>query len=350
MILTLKDYMWAIESHLPSALISPEAFSHIQSIARKLPLIPTIGFETRLGEKTPTVDFAACVTVSSVGHAVLAGRGPIDLPPELLATPIWQRIRAFCAYWADRTMPLNKHVGAIWLEFDTGGQAADIPNVLFCIAETDQRQLIAETGLQLLLGRSLSLEAERNLAACFNALPSAAHIFQVGVMLSRRLDGTRICVGGMCMEQVPGYLAAIGWPSSTEELEGILFMLSRFVDSVYLDVDVGSVVSPKIGIECYIDHSRQPKIHPRWHTFLDYLVEHGMCTQDKRDALLVWPGYTYQQLIWHSVLMRGLNHIKIVFQPGGQFEAKAYFGFICASEDNILTARSKSATDPSGWP
>jgi hypothetical protein len=114
------------------------------------------------------------------------------------------------------------------------------------------------------------------------------------------------------------------------------------VDRVLLDIDVGETVSPKIGLECYFDGNRQPRREPRWGAFLNSLVLNGLCTADKRDALLAYPGYVDEHahsVPWPSPLrrasqllggrslstfVRSLHHVKIVYRPGEQLEAKAY--------------------------
>jgi hypothetical protein len=114
------------------------------------------------------------------------------------------------------------------------------------------------------------------------------------------------------------------------------------VDLVSLNIDVGETVGRKIGFECYFDGNRQPRREPRWNTFLDSLVRSGLCTADKREALLAYPGYADEdadgvpwptalrrasQLLGRrslSTLVRSPHHIKIVYRPGEPLEAKAY--------------------------
>ena len=67
-----------------------------------------------------------------------------------------------------------------------------------------------------------------------------------------------------------------------------------------------------------------------------------MCTADKREALLAYPGYVDEatrDMPWPAALrqasqllggrslstfVRSLHHVKIVYRPGEQLEAKAY--------------------------
>ena len=65
------------------------------------------------------------------------------------------------------------------------------------------------------------------------------------------------------------------------------------MDRVDLDLDVGSAILPKIGLECYLD--QLPGFEPRWQLFLDELVKDGVCIPEKRDALLSYEGISNEK-------------------------------------------------------
>jgi hypothetical protein len=74
-------------------------------------------------------------------------------------------------------------------------------------------------------------------------------------------------------------------------------------------------------------------------------VKHELCTLEKANALLNWPGYLEEkcnQELWpsnfakasafvspslKSTIVRLLHHIKIVYQPNQPLQAKAYLWF-----------------------
>ena len=87
------------------------------------------------------------------------------------------------------------------------------------------------------------------------------------------------------------YLAGVGWPGSEADVLGVLELIARLVDRVYLGIDVGETVHRKIGLEGDVDGEKPRRTELRWGIFLDSLVRDGLCTADKRDALLAYPGY-----------------------------------------------------------
>jgi hypothetical protein len=148
------------------------------------------------------------------------------------------------------------------------------------------------------------------------------------------------------VERTVEYLAGVGWPCNEADVLGVLEPIASLVDHVYLDIDVGETVHRKIGLECYFDGNKQPRTEPRWGIFLDSLVRDGLCTAEKRDALLVYPGYVDENaegIPWPralrrashllggrslSTFIRTLHHGKVVYQPGEGLEAKAYLAVI----------------------
>jgi hypothetical protein len=94
-------------------------------------------------------------------------------------------------------------------------------------------------------------------------------------------------------------------------------------------------ISPRIGIEG--SYERQPKREPRWRELFDRLVAAGLCTEEKRDASLAWPGW---DSFWTApdrwpveaagvtgYCIRALSHVKVVCLPDRDPEAKVYLLF-----------------------
>lgn len=355
----LDDYLKVVRPHLSPSLISDETLSDIQALAHIFPGMITsfFGFECRLGIKDAKADFLLCAKPHEQGREILADQNAkMKLPSAFFTQSVWNRIREFCVNWADVTSPLSENVKNVWLEFDLDKSPAEIPIPSFFFgsetirtnasAPSDfqshsyQNQWVIENALKTLRGDSVSPDIKRKLIDCFNSLPPEAYVFQIGTMLARATDAVRICVRDISTDQIPEYLTCIGWQGSMSDLNKLIVKLGEFVDRVDLDLDVGSAILPKIGLECYLD--QLPEFEPRWQLFLDELVKDGICIPEKRDALLsyegisdeksasaLWPPYLLEmskdmESRVGSIIYRLINHIKIVYQPSFPLEAKAY--------------------------
>lgn len=358
---SIADYLRLVKPHIVPQLISPENWSNINAVARVLPSAITsfFGFECRLGIKHAHADFLICADATEAGRKVLADNDyPITLPDILTAHPVWNHIRNFSTHWDTDTSPLYKNVRNVWLEFDINESPATIPipscffgpepiypNLSPTLEKQGKKlfyphQWVTKTALKLLLDKALPPKVENQLLNCFDLLPTQAYVFQIGVMLARKCDLVRICIRNISPEQILEYLTKLNWSGSVNKLKAILTQLSNLVERIDLDIDVGEVIFPKIGLECYL--SKQPKYEPRWELLLDYLVETGLCIPEKRNALLAYPGCIREktnQELWPSnllklsnflgpgyegVFFKKLHHIKVAYQPERPLEAKAY--------------------------
>ena len=358
---SFEEYLRPVAASVPPQLISPSAFCDIASVARVLPATLAynmFGFECRLAEMAPQADFSVLAT-ASCGRESLAGVHPTStLAGRLMSDPIWRRVIDFAVRWADPSSALYRAVYNVWLEFDVDGAPPfiPIPSVFFGLQPSgqegasgaaykpnlDEYVTTIETVIQLLSGNELAPRKLETLSDCFRALSSVEHVFQVGLMLSRGAEAVRLCINLRTVEGIVEYLAGVGWPGSEADVLGVLEPIAHLVDYVCLDIDVGETVHHKIGLECYFDGNKQPRTEPRWGVFLDSLVRDGLCTADKRDALLAYPGYVDENaegIPWPralrrashllggrslSTFIRSLHHVKIVYQPGEGLEAKAY--------------------------
>ena len=356
---TLDNYIKVVAPYIPQQLISTEHLSHIQKIATLLPSASAniFAFECRLGEMTPRADFFLCANASAGGRDVLAGHHPtMNLPKELLINSVWSKIHDFCLDWANPTSPLYKNADNIWFEFDVDGEPPEIPipSLFFGVKKLQplhtKNQLQYEDSAHIyqwgtntalkLLDIKISLELQRKLFDCFSLLPPGAEVFHIGVMLSRESEALRLCVRGIPPEKIVDYLSIIGWTGSVQELNSLVYDLSKFAEDIHIAFDVGNIVFPKIGFECCF--GTQNPNDSQLRAFLDYLVASGMCLPVKRDAILNYPGYCHEKSnpeLWPSNLIqmssllgesflssfaRILNHIKVVYEPGNSLEAKAY--------------------------
>jgi hypothetical protein len=354
---SFEEYLRPITAYVPPALISPSAFSDINSVARVLPATLAHNmffFECRLGERAPRADFSVLAR-SSCGRSSLSGLHPTStLPARLMTDTVWRRVEDFAVHWADPSSLLYHAVDNVWLEFDVEGPPPDVPvpSIFFAPQSNGQMDDIEVAGEPNAEGRLATVERTirllaggepppRMLERCFRALSSDEKVF-LGLMLSRGEDAVRLCIRLRSVERIMEYLRVVAWPGDEADLRGVLEPLARSVDRMVLAIDVGDAVRPNIGLECGFDGNRQPGSEPRWGAFLDSLVQNGLCTSDKREALLAYPGYVDEatsDMPWPAALrqasqllggrslstfVRWLHHVKIVYRPGEQLEAKAY--------------------------
>ncbi|HEY9852263.1 MAG TPA: class I SAM-dependent methyltransferase [Leptolyngbyaceae cyanobacterium] len=331
----MEDYLRVVIPHIDPELVSSEALSRIQALAQILPPFSIAGFECRLGEKQSRVDFQV-----SFPHLNL------NLPENFLTHSFWQTFQDFCQEWVDPTSLLHRNVDRLWLEFDLPDRSSQVPIPCFFLSLNKDNirefQYFIKTILRLLNYRTDSI-LESNLLLCANCLPNKARIAHIGAMLSRPTQEIRIVVKEIPSQELCNFLDKIGWIDTTNKFKSLVAILSEFVDSIALTFDVGDTIHPRIGLECFLE--KQPYDEPRWQTFLDYLVEEGLCTPAKRKALLAWPGFSQKADIpelWPtnlaggdlflgsnvlSVFWRTINHIKVIYEPGNLLEAKGYLAF-----------------------
>ena len=351
---SMQDYLTIVTPHLHSELVSPEALSHIQSLAQILPPSSLAGFECRLEANQSGVDFQVCLPCLDQ-----------NLPERFLTAPAWQFLQDFYQNWASPDSSLHQEIENVGLEFDVNEQLPQVP--IPCIfLKFDRETVIDAHSLIKMTTRLLKSRVnpllESNLGRCVDALPTEATISHLGAMLSRSANAVRVNVKGISPEQLSDYLMEIGWSDPTNTFSTLTSTLSEFVDYILLSFDVGDTILPRIGLECFLNH--QPYDEPRWQLFLDYLVARGLCTPAKKNAFLAWPGFLQKSSVpdlWpsnisfgdrflgsraFSIFWRAVSHIKLIYQPGIPLAAKGYLAFGHSwFAPHILTEKEQKTED-----
>ena len=356
-----QHFAVSVDPEVPSSLISAEHLRALHALASRFPsgICEFFGFESRLGDLRAEVDFLLCAKADEGGRDVLAGLAPEQpLPPEFLDHPVWKQIRSFAAAWVQPASPLHDCIQNVWLEFDIDGemgltlcQGVTLPpvpslfmgtNVLFGRNCNIAPPWLLNQALPLCMGQAVAPDLEASLNAAVGALPAHANIFQMGMMLGRPggLNMLRLCIRGMNHQEAETYLRAVQWPGSLDVIQDLLTFVYTSSDSVDLDIDLHPQVGPKIGLECSFGADRDTPI--RLASFLENLVQQGLCLDSKRNGLLAWSRGFHERTnpsAWPadlrarsasaskptvSMFMRWVYHVKIVFVPGQPLEAKAY--------------------------
>ncbi|HEX8271362.1 MAG TPA: hypothetical protein VF615_01850 [Longimicrobiaceae bacterium] len=320
-----------------------EALERLAWSSETVPAALTRGvyLECRLSADT-RVDLV--LQVDERGRAVLAGTHPaVRLPRQLHAHPYWEEVRRLHTRWADTTSPIASYLKGVWLEFDVqeaGNETAvPLPGVFLKLAESALAGPAAplEEVLASLPGLSPAPDPVGRIRRCIDELPPGAHVSYLGSFAPRGTDAVRVCMVGLPEDAISAYLARVEWPGDPHALGDLLATvgtadgrrLHQGPGMLHLDVGEDGV-QPRVGLEYVLERGGQ--IRGRLHEteFLDHLVELGLCTAAKREGLLAWPGYSFEDFaheLWPSLVKRRVNHVKLVYEPRRPPEAKAY---LCA--------------------
>lgn len=351
MIWSMQETMALANPWLPGHLADSPVFARIGECARCLPeLFSSYYLEYRLRDGDPRVDLLASIVAPAEAGRVHLERARVaaelaGLPADSLA---WARVKRFARAWADPEDQLHAQIPLVWLEFDDMHRdAGGAPEPCFhaCVdrgylqhgdrsagADGEEGARAAlERLLTVLLGQPLPAATSRALHACCEGLPPGGRMIHVSVMLSRTPAAIKL-YAGVPRQHLHGYLQRIEWPGCTRTLDTLLdgFCLPTTVDdTIYLDLALEEQVSPYLGIVfSQMQLGVGDNCDPQRKVLLDRLVASGLCTPEKRDAALTWPGSTrvvHARSSTPARLRRWLD-IKLGFRPGLPLEAKAYLG------------------------
>jgi hypothetical protein len=343
-----SHYLSIAEPYI-TQLVSSDNFKEILSLARHFPgnLTSFLGFECRLGVSKSRTDWA--LAISSVGKDRQVFFNLLNdgyIPDQFLHEGAWKYINDFANAWVDP----NSVLKYFWLEFDMPESMPEvpIPSIFFGpekipkgkeVNDFSNYEWLITAALPILKGHRLKKIIENKIKKCIQNLPENASLFQVGTLLSRSSDEVRLYINHCNPKQILLYLKTIGWKDKTNEFSKLIKELENKAERFVLSFDITDKgIGPRIGIELsFATNEFFNEI--KWSQLLDYLVEKGWCLPEKKDALLSYQSVenfsggimepitsASQHLddLIHSKIVRYINHIKIVYQPGKDIEAKAY--------------------------
>jgi len=335
---SIDDYLQvAVAPYLSARLIDNEGWQRIRRWSLLLPGAMTefFGFEIRLGTLDALADFLVCSDRDGI-----AKTATIRVCEE--SPSFWRPLNPFFNSWTDPASNIYKNVHNFWLEFDASrSEEVCLPGVFFGASDlfankAGQSGWLIQDAVPLIAGKNLNEKERECIARCLFNLPEGAFLFQIGRMLSRPLDATRICVRGLRAEIMPAYLETLQWPGSIGRIRDLLGWLSPASARVDVDLDAADEIMPRIGLECYFNSG------PQLIGFARALQERGLAETAKINAVLSWNGIVHERVNrarWprdlaavsdllegraSSVFLRWLHHIKVVLSPDGDLEAKAY--------------------------
>ena len=339
---SLLPMLGAVRPALGAALAEPGALARLGVAMAALPdaLTRLFYLECRLGDD-PALDLV--VHVAAEARGTLAAHASAPRPPWEGGAAAWARVGALAGAWADPRSPLAAALHHVWLEFDAGRAPEPVrvlPGVFACFGEvpvpgyTPSAWLAhALAAIEPLFGRAPGDGLRAELARCFDALPAGAYVPYVGVMLGRGGESVRVCITEMGPEALARYLRAVGWSARAAEVESLVGVLARAqppgklngAGMVHLDLAANGVW--RLGLELACLRVPQLRGGLAEGAMLDALPALGLASAAKCRALREWPGSGVVRVpaaAGPRVVLRRLNHVKLVFAHDRAPEAKAY--------------------------
>lgn len=332
---------------LPLALVGPAAGARLRTVAASLPAALTnwVYLECRLRGDASRVDLI--VRVDERGRDILTGDNPIFvLDAALHAHPIWRGVRALALAWSEESSPLHRGIERIWLEFDVHalegshvvsempapGVFIEFAREAYAQHSREERFRVAMSSLMPLLQGGIEPAIVRNLRRCWDLLPAGVSIPYVGLFESRGSSAVRVCVAGLGDADLPAYLRALRWPGSHRQLAtaiGATLPPPRAPRPrmAIVNLDIDTEISSNIGIEYLLNNAAQFHGGILETEFLDHLVESGLASSAKCDALLTWPTTSLETMrheLWRSRVARRVNHVKLACTGDEMPEVKGY--------------------------
>lgn len=332
--------IWSHEEILEQAtrriqrrLLCERALGHIRALARLLPGgVVSYFLEFRLAARAPQIDFSACARSSRALAASRSqsewglGRVATYLPRAFVTAPIWSRIHEFWDAWTDTSSPRGTdRIALVWFEFDgveRALSAASAPGV-YLAADFDTALPTTEHALTGLHGAAVPGRA--TFRRCFEALLDRGEVHFAGIMSAR--DPSELKLNGtIARGALDEYLTHVGWPGSRARLHRVLDRYSPYCsapESARCDLMITESLQPRIGVEL-VASSGQRADHRQ---LLARLVEDDLACPRKAEEIRSWTEPERRVQGEDEIYFERTAHIKLVLDPSGAVEAKAYLGF-----------------------
>jgi len=337
--------------YLPPALATPSSIRRVGEMAAHLSADVAAGMylECWLTNAPDRVDMIIPVE-HGAWHVVAEGRWPATPAAMRLrgASDAWRRVEQFCASFVSSSYGIDAGVRRLWLEFDArhdDPRSNLQPSVFVGFAPRrvtrwtprDTIAAIASTCAPLTDDRD---GLERGLLRACAALPAGSWIDYLGFMIGRGVRRVRACIAVPAGSAVDGAWLSAALPSSNQidrlrpfalppgpRDEQVWPRASLMHVEIVQDDDRVTFDDDAAGVEFCFARRRQLAGAFAETSFLHALAVEGLCPVDVAEQAPRWAGveriYPAPSFV-PSVMLRRINHVKLVARAGEALSAKLY--------------------------
>lgn len=339
----LTEYFFSLVKANELFSLSDNYLNHFEDFIKNHPACDRLAFEFELVNEQKKVDF-------HINLKTLHFRKKIVKELEQKAKSSdsdWDLLIQLLKKWNDENSELNQFLDAVFLEFDFTENVNELHLPAF-FARLNPKNKTKQEIFSLCKEVIVSLKGEEFyqnvhsfLEKCIEATPQGAYLGFIGIMLSRPEKVLRLNIHKLHHDEVLPFLDSLGWKGDGERIVFWLRELMNYCDKVILSFDVfDGMILPKIGLEAFIE--KQPSEDYRWNQLMDKLVQHQLCTTEKREVFSTWEKKWFPfELKWHPDLIaynltlqktefplikRIVSHIKITLDGDEAPTSKIYLG------------------------
>ena len=353
---TLADVFVRLRAVMPTSLIDEECWQRILEKARNVPAAAAaspFGFELPLHDPQPKSDFGFTCIAGSLTARLF---GDVDPRPAEICHLMDQLQRI-------TDDPQHRAYGVVskivMMEYDIWSSPKSPYAAPGIFLYPENQALLGGGGsiaarkvsvLVSTLAEFSDLEDRSAIAKqatrIFDLIPNYVDIRGVGAFLGRGTRMVRISPTGFKgPKDISRFLTGVGYGAA--DIEAAISLASRLKDgnsyeymSAAIDLNADGV-GGKLGLAFFPKRADFLKPGKHWTRFIDRLKSCNLCVEDKLDAIEALPSgqLSYSGKQGRFVLVRGVQHIKLVFENGQFDSAKAYqFNVICAVPGPSLTS------------
>ncbi|GAB2576047.1 hypothetical protein [Spirosoma areae] len=346
----LTSYIDLLTPYIPTDLISETYLNRIRLIGRQLPALSFGCFECWLASSEPRVDFNIGITGRlNEPKTILHWLERLPEPGGEQHRAVLKKLRTICSAWSDSRSFLESQIRIVWLVYDIPDPIGTTP-VPWLYTHFRENVFLSDAVVRpdillhtlTLLDSHYSTEERESFRVFIQTISPAVQISAIGTPTGRGGKLLRLYLLTKTYADLLRVLTDQQWPGDVNELHQQMSHLVGHCDFYALLIDLNPGIQPKIGIECWFNETdTQTKLM----NFTNYLVEDGLCSAQKRAALLTWNGRFETEtspMLWswpdhllpattrafqRVVIRRMAHYVKFIYEPGKPLVAKGYLYF-----------------------